>query len=152
MKLRNSLVPVAALLVLSGCGKGEKREEVLFSLGSAIFLLCIVAYGLHVLIEKLGSADWFKRRFLDHPLAVRVISITCSLFGAILAIYGFGQEGRYELFALVGMSVVFVGVLLPRAIDREGERVNLRAVSIFAVCIYVLLFLIFMGDVLFETF
>lgn len=65
-------------------------------------------------------------------------------------IVGILQDGVFELFTFVGISLMIIGALLPQSVNFETQTVDFKKVSLFLVCIYVLLFLIFNGDALFK--
>jgi len=45
---------------------------------------------------------------------------------------------------------MIIGALLPHSVDFQNQIVDFKKISLFLVCIYALLFLIFKGEVLFE--
>ena len=149
MKSKNKLSVMLPLL-LSGCGKA-RRDEILFSLGITVFLVCVFAYLIHLLVDKIGSARLVREFMIGHPSVIKWLAWFFGLVGVALFIYGLQLDGSKELLAFVGLACVIIGAILPRSVDREKGSVNMKGVSIFIVCIYVLLFLIFQGHLLFDA-
>jgi hypothetical protein len=143
----------AALVVFSllgGCASKKQEEETLLSIGIGVFLLTLVAFGIHTLLGKLAATDAIKDFILRRRRSIKVASWGSLAAGAALLLYGLQQEGVRGLFVFVGISMLIVGALVPLSVDKENKRVEFKRVGLFIICIYVLLFLIYQGHKLFT--
>lgn len=136
-------------VLLAGC-TSRNREETLVSIGIAVFLMTLVAFGIHTLLGKLAASEAIKAFILRRRRSIKILSWSSLAGGAVLLFYGTRQEGVKELFVFVGISLLIVGALLPLSIDRANNKVDFKRVGLFVICIYVLLFLIFQGHKLFS--
>jgi hypothetical protein len=100
-------------------------------------------------LGKLATTDLIRNLFLGRPRLVRTASILSYILGAGSLFLG-SQGGLWMLFVYIGLSLIIVGILLPRSIDHEKRKVDFKKIGIFLICIYVLLFLFFSGETLFN--
>lgn len=137
---------LTAPLCLTGCGGNEDK---IISLGALVFVFSLIAYGINVGLGKLAATDLIRNLFLGHPRLVKAAAIVSILLGVGSLILGI-QGGLFMLFFYIGLSLVIIGILLPRSINYEERKVDFKKIGIFLICIYVLLFLFFSGETLFS--
>lgn len=145
-----SKTKLALLLIvpifLTGCGGNEDK---IISLGALVFVFSLIAYGINVGLGKLAATDLIRNLLLGRPGLVRATALVSGLLGAGSLILGL-KEGLFMLFVYIGLSLIIIGILLPRSIDHDGRKVDFKKIGIFLICIYVLLFLFFSGEALFN--